>query len=110
VNQNKKQHAIPVCITVPKDVIRYAKFFLDKRCPAVIAFPRARDDMGYCPLYNQVMIPSMAPEPQSMPYFNELQRSIPVPIKNVVEDSRNCIWPECCMGRIQASDEPTDSS
>jgi hypothetical protein len=110
VNQNEKQHAIPVCITVPKDVIRYVKFFRDKRRPAVITFPHASYDVSYYLLYNQFMIPSMAPEPQSMPYFNGLRRFIPVPIENVVEDTRNCIGPESRMGHIEAGDAGDEST
>jgi hypothetical protein len=95
---------------VPKDMIRYAECFVNEQGPAVITFPHAGYDAGYYLPCLQIMAPAMAPESQSMPYFNRLQRFVPVPIENVVKNFRNLIGLECRMGRIQAGDKPTGSN
>ena len=71
---------------------------------------RASYDTGYYPLYMQIMIFVMDPVSQGMTYFNGLQRFIPAPIEELVEDLRNCKRPGCCIGRVQARDEPPGSS
>jgi hypothetical protein len=53
---------------------------------------------------------SKDPESQSIPFFNELQRFIPMLIENIVEKSRNRRRLECRTGRIQTGDERTDSN
>jgi hypothetical protein len=109
VNQYEKQYAIPMGKIILRGTIQYAECFLNEHGPAVVAPSHASYDTGYYPAYIQVVILAVAPESQGMPYFNGLQGLIPVPVKKVAEDSRNCVGTECRMGRIQAGDEPTGS-